>query len=322
MNRGLLIRVGGAIAIASLALGGCAQAPRPKVEAQPARPLITQAQVDQLMKNHDAINNEANGKRDPKLMATIEDGDLLAQDAGIFSMMGRVRDKTPYEPFTFPKPIAFMPPAGGYPQVFFVYSRFSPDPKANVVRVLRRPDAAAPWKSVISADTPDTLPMIAVDATSGLATIVAPTASGYAFKPIDVAPLLAKAMISLASPAGRNFESSPILTTLNKAYADDQAAVKGKGTATRTFTPTKDIYAIKTTEGALVMGGMVWQQALSFAGAGRYTPRPSDESYSLHPGPIKSFSSDYFAIWAVQVPVKGPMTLVCWNSSWVNFSAS
>jgi len=148
MNRGLLIRVGGAIAIASLALGGCAQAPRPKVEAQPARPLITQAQVDQLMKNHDAINNEANGKRDPKLMATIEDGDLLAQDAGIFSMMGRVRDKTPYEPFTFPKPIAFTPPAGGYPQVFFVYSRFSPDPKANVVRVLRRPDAAAPWKSV------------------------------------------------------------------------------------------------------------------------------------------------------------------------------
>jgi len=236
-------------------------------------------------------------------------------------MDGRLGDKTPYKHFTFPKPIAFVPPAGAYPRAFLVYSKYSPNAKVNVLNVFRRSDAAAPWKKVIMGFSEGLLPPIAVGP-SGLATPVAPGASGYAVKPIDVAPLLAKAMLSAKSPEGAKFASSPILTNYNTAYAKEQTAVKGKGTATRKYAPTKDIYAIKTKDGGvLVTGGMGLQVASSLTGW-EYTPEKSWDTYRLHPTPYQSDLYEYNAMWAVQVPVKGPLKLLTWDDAWANFSAS
>ena len=156
-------------------LTGCANLPVQKAAAPPERPMITQALAAALMKNYDAVNNKANAKRDSKLMATVEDGDLIVKSLGGYSMDGRLGDKTPYKPFTHPKPIAFGQPAGAYPRAFFVYSKVSWGAKANVVNVFRRADAAAPWKSVMSGSVEGPLPPIAVGP-SGLATMVAPGA--------------------------------------------------------------------------------------------------------------------------------------------------
>jgi hypothetical protein len=323
MRTAAMIRVGGIGVIAGLVLTGCANLPVQKAAAPPERPMITQAQAAALMKNYDAINNKANAKRDSKLMATVEDGDLLTQSLGSYSMDSRLGDKTPYKPFTHPKPIAFVPPAGAYPRAFFVYSKVSRDAKFNVLDVFRRSDAAAPWKSVMSGSIEGPLPPIAVGP-SGLATVVAPGASGYAVKPIDVAPLLAKAMLSAKSPEAARFATSPILTKYHtKAAKEQSSAVMGNGTATRKFVPTKDIYAIKTKDGGvLVTGGMDWQVASSLTGGWRWTPEKSWNAYVLHPTPYQSYTDDYNAMWAVQIPVKGPLKLVLWSSSWANFSAS
>jgi hypothetical protein len=284
--------------------------------------MITQAQAAALMKNYDAINNKANAKRDSKLMATVEAGDLLAQSLGSYFMDGRLGDKTPYELYTHPNPIAFVPTAGAYPRAFFLYSKSSWDAKTNVLNVFRRSDAAAPWKKVIALYSEELLPPIAVDR-SGLATVVAPGASGYAVKPVDVAPLLAKAMLSAKSPEGAKFATSPILTEYNKDYANEQAEAKPQGTATREFTPTKDIYTIKTKDGGvLVTGGMSWQAGSSLTGNWEYTPDKSDDTYSLHPTPYRSYLNEYDSTWAVQIPVKGPLKLVLWDRSWANFTAS
>lgn len=317
-----ITEIGAIGAIASLALTGCALLPEQKADAPPARPVITQAQVNEVMKNYSAVNNKANGKRDARLLATIENGDLFAESAASYAMLGRLGDEAAYKPFTLPKPVVFAPPEGAYPQAFFVYSKNSANPKVNVLSVFRRFDAATPWKRVVSGFSESTLPTIAVD-TSGMATMVAPTASGYAVKPIEVAPALAKAMLGATNPEGAKFATSPILTRFSKAYATDRAAVGGKGTATRAFTPTKDIYAIKTQDGGvLVMGGMDWRRAESYTGGWQYTPKKGDEHYSLHPDPLTSFYAEYKATWAVQIPVKGPLKLVSWSSSWTDYGAS
>lgn len=175
---------------------------------------------------------------------------------------------------------------------------------------------------MVSGFSESTLPTIAVD-TAGTATMVTPTVSSYAVKPVDVAPALAKAMLGAPSPEGVKFATSPILTRFSSSYAQERANIGGKGTATRVLTPTKDIYAIKTQDGGvLVMGGMNWRQAESYTGGWQYTPEKGDEHYPLHPGPITSFYSEYKAMWAVQVPVKGPLTLVSWTSSWSGYNAS
>jgi hypothetical protein len=132
-------------------------------------------------------------------------------------------------------------------------------------------------------------------------------------------------MLSAKSPEGAKFATSPILKQYNKDYAEEQAAVKGKGTATRKFTPTKDIYAIKTKDGGvLVTGGMGWQAGSSLTGNWEYAPEKSSDTYTyrLHPTPYQSELYEYNAMWAVQVPVKGPLKLLMWDSEWANFSAS
>ena len=324
MSTAAMIRVGGIGVIAGLVLTGCGVLPTQKAAAPPERPMISQAQAAALMTNYDTVNNKSNAKRDSRLMATVEDGDLLAQSLGSYSMSGRLGDKTAYKPFTFPKPIAFVPPAGAYPRAFFVYSKTSSNAKGNVLNVFRRSDAAAPWKKVLMGFSEELLPTIAVGP-SGLATVVAPGASGYAVKPIDVAPLLAKAMLSAKSPEGAKFATSPILKQYNKDYAEELAAAKGKGTATRQFTPTKDIYALKTKDGGvLVTGGMGWQAGSSLTGNWEYAPEKSSDTYTyrLHPTPYQSELYEYNAMWAVQVPVKGPLKLLMWDSEWANFSAS
>jgi|GEM_PF-3252976 len=317
-----LIRVAAIAVIASLSLTGCAQIPKAKAETPPQRPMIAQAQAAALMKSYDTANNKANATRDSKLMATIEDGDLLAQSLGSFDMEGRLGNKSLYKPFTHPNPVAFVPTAGSYPRAFFVYSKHSDDAKANVLNIFRRSDAAAPWKKVISGSSEVLLPPIVVGP-SGLATVVAPGASGYAVKPRDVAPLLAKAMLNSKSPEGAKFATSPILTKYNVDYAENQAAMKGQGTVSRAFAPTKDIYAIKTKDGGvLVAGGMSWHVVSSLKGALQWTPAKSSLTYRMHPTPFTSQRNEFNATWAVQIPVKGPLKLVSWSSNWANFTAS
>lgn len=316
----MMIRVAAIGAVASLALTGCGRLPGQDTAASQA-PVITQARAVEVMTNYSAVNNMANRKRDPKLLATVEDGDLLKASQGGYAMLRRLKDKTPYKPFKYSKPIAFAPRAGAYPWAFLAYAKSSAASKANVLTVFRKNDALTPWKLVVSGSSEGTLPVIALDK-SGMATMVAPTASGYAVKPIDVAPALANAMLGTTSGGG-NFATSPILRRFNNAYTKERASAKGRGTATRAFTPTKDIYSVKTQDGGvLVMGGMGWRQEQSYLDGWEYVPKKGDEVYPLHPDPITYFYSVYKAMWAVQIPVKGALKLVSWNSSWANYNAS
>jgi len=161
MSTAAIIRVAGVGVIAGLVLTGCAVLPTQKAETPPELAMITQAQAVALMKNAGTLNNKANAKRDSKLEATVEGGDLIVMDVASYSMSRRLGDKSPSKPFTHPKPIAFVPTAGAYPRAFFVYSKVSWDAKTNVLNVFPRADAAAPWKKVIAGYSEKLLPPIA-----------------------------------------------------------------------------------------------------------------------------------------------------------------
>jgi len=314
---------GAAIPVAvGLALSSCAYLPGTAADEAPANPVITQAQATEVVKNYSVVNNKANRKHDARLLSTVENGDLFAGSAAGYTMLDRLGAKNKYTPFTYIKPVAYAPPAGAYPQAFVVYSGNSADPRQNALSVFRRFDAATPWKRVVSGFSESKLPAIQVGET-GMATMTAPTASGYAVAPIDVAPALAKAMAGATLPAGVTFATSPIVTRYNEAQSADRVAVKGKGTSARVFTPTEEIYTIKTQDGGvLVMGGMNWRQAESYTDGWQSIPKKGDEIYPLYPDPITSFKSDHKAMWAVQVPVTGPLKLVSWMSTWADYDAS
>jgi len=280
------------------------------------------------MKNYDSISYKANVKSDSKLTATIADGGLLAQTLGSYHMARLLGDKLPYKRYRSPKPIAYIPPAGAYPRAFFVYTKTSGNAKAKRLDVFRRSDAAAPWKKVILTSSEKPLPPIAVGP-SGLATAVAPDASGYAVKPIDVAPLLAKALLSAKSPEGAKFATSPMIRKSNKAYLDEQkyvdqqAEVKGQGTRSRSSFPTKDISAIKTKDGGvLVTGGMSTRGVSRLTGGSHWTPEKSWEFYRVHPAPYTSERHEFEAMWVVQISVKGLLKLVSYEESWTSFTMS
>lgn len=91
-----MVHVAAIGAIASLALTGCARLPEQKADAPPAPPVITQAQATEVMKNYGAVNNKANSKRDARLLATIEGGDLFVESAASYAMRDRLKDKAPY----------------------------------------------------------------------------------------------------------------------------------------------------------------------------------------------------------------------------------
>jgi hypothetical protein len=328
MSRAAMIRLGGIGVIAGLILTGCADKPTQKAVTPPERPMVTQAQVAALMKNYDTISYNANVKSDAKLIATIEDGSLLARTVGTYHMARLLGDKLPYQRYTSPKPTAYIPPAGAYPRAFFVYLKTSGKTKANRLDVFRRSDAAAPWKKVVIASSEKPLPPIAVGP-SGLATAVAPDASGYAVKPIDVAPLLAKALLSAKSPEGAKFATSPLIKKSNKTYMDEQnvvdqqAEVKGQGTRSRSSVPTKDISAIKTKDGGvLVAGGMSIRGVARLTGGSHWTPEKSWQIYRRHPAPYTTERSEFEATWVVQIPVKGLLKLVSYDEANTNFTVS
>jgi hypothetical protein len=328
MSRAAMIRLGGIGMIAGLILTGCAEKPTQKAGTPPERPMITQAQVAALMKNYDTISYKANVKSDSKLTATIADGGLLAQTLGTYRMARLYGDKLPYKPYKSPKPIAFIPPAGAYPHAFFVYTKTSGKVNGTSLHVFRSSDAGAPWKKVIVLSSEKPLPQIAVDP-SGLATAIAPDASGYAVKPIDVAPLLAKALLSAKSPEGAKFATSPMIEKANTAYMDrkneleERAGVKGQGRVSRTSVPPKDISAIRTKDGGvLVTGGMSTREVARLTGGSHWTPEKSWRSYRLHPAPYTTERTEFEVLWAVQIPVKGLLKLVLYEEAVTNFTPS
>lgn len=317
-----MIRAAAIPVVVGLALTGCAALPGKAADEPKANPVITQAKATAVVKNYSVVNNNANRKHDARLLSTVENGDLFAGSAAGYTMLDRLGGKTQYTPFTYVKPVAYAPPAGAYPQAFVVYSGNSANPRQNALSVFRRFDAVTPWKRVVSGFSESKLPAIQVGET-GMATMIAPTASGYAVQPVDVAPALAKAMAGAALPAGVTFAPSPIVTRYNEAQSRDRVAVKGKGTSRRVFTPTEEIYSIKTQDGGvLVMGGMNWRQAEAYTDGWQSIPKKGDEIYPLHPDPITSFNSDHKAMWAVQVPVTGPLKVVSWMSTWADYQAS
>jgi hypothetical protein len=156
--------------VAALALGvvaGCAAVPRPDAVQALSRPAVSTEAAAAAIKRYDEVSNAANKRRDDKLIATVETGELLRQSQAGYKI-GRVLDKAGKdlrEPTTHVKPSIGAPTYGGYPMYFVSSAGMSAYKDYRALDLWERKTAGSRWlmkHSVYPANTVKLPPLTAL----------------------------------------------------------------------------------------------------------------------------------------------------------------
>ncbi|TCC32825.1 hypothetical protein [Kribbella speibonae] len=139
--------VGCAIGAVLILLTGCSAVPKPDTVTSLTRPAISDEGAAAAIKRYDEVSNAAAKRRDEKLIATVETGDVLRLSQAGYRI-GRVLDKAGKEipdPTTHVKPSVGVPSYGGYPMRFVAAARMSAYKDYQVLDLWERKSAGDPW---------------------------------------------------------------------------------------------------------------------------------------------------------------------------------
>ncbi|MFJ8158377.1 hypothetical protein [Streptomyces sp. NPDC094468] len=162
--------IAAAIALGACSAGGTAHpsagAPDAARSAPAARGVITRAAAEAVLDHYQATNNQANARRDTKLLATIEAGTLYAQDAAdykLFKTLSKSEQKDYGSPFTYVDRHLWIPPASSH-ATWFAATVTASTTKAHGLMIFDK-EGGSTYKAVLIVyrDKGESLPAIAVD---------------------------------------------------------------------------------------------------------------------------------------------------------------
>ncbi|WP_327634948.1 hypothetical protein OHB24_33820 [Kribbella sp. NBC_00482] len=133
--------------IALVVATGCSAVPQPDTVTSLTRPAISEQGAAAAIKRYDEVSNAAAKRRDEKLIATVETGDLLRlTQAGyrIERMLDKAGKRIP-APTTHVKPSVGVPSFGGYPMRFVASAGLSAYKDYQVLDLWERKSAGEPW---------------------------------------------------------------------------------------------------------------------------------------------------------------------------------
>jgi hypothetical protein len=145
-------RVAAATAVLAL-VSGCAAIPQPNTVATLTRPAIANDAAVAVIKHYNEVNNAANRRRDAKMLATVEGGNLIRQSEAGFTI-SRALDKTGKnlnKPFTYDNPVIGAPSFGSYPMRFLSSAEISGNKDYKHLGVWERKTAGSPWLLTFAA---------------------------------------------------------------------------------------------------------------------------------------------------------------------------
>ncbi|HEY3558391.1 MAG TPA: hypothetical protein VGL05_13050 [Kribbella sp.] len=221
------------LSLAGLVLGlmlglvsGCAAVPPADTAQTLTRPAISHPAAAAAIKHYDEVSNAAIKRRDGKLIATVETGELLRQSQAGYKIDG-VLDKTGKarpDPTTRVKPSVGVPTYGGYPMYFVSSAGLSAYKDYRALDLWERKTAGSPWLMRYSL-----LPEVKVKLPplEGLRPITAADNAKLAVSPAAAAAALAEYLnVGAQSRRATLFAPSDEVTHILSAVADGKSLLK------------------------------------------------------------------------------------------------
>jgi hypothetical protein len=242
------------VGVAMALVSGCSAIPQPNTVESLTRPAIGNDTAAAVIKHYNEVNNTANKRRDDKLIATIEGGELLRQSQAGYEI-SRVLDKPGKKlagPFTYTKPVIGAPDYGSYPMRFVASAGVSTSKDHGYLGVWERKAAGSPWLLTFAAGPKTTVKLPEL---SGLRQVAAAdTAKLVAAPQAAVTALTEYLNVGARSPRAATFAPSPEVAKFLKEVATSKADTAKQPKlfvgATWTNTAPSPPAAFMTTSGA------------------------------------------------------------------------
>ncbi|WP_350276049.1 hypothetical protein [Kribbella sp. HUAS MG21] len=212
--------------LAVSALTGCAAVPQQDTVQSLTRPAVSTEAAAAAIKRYDEVSNAANKRRDDKLIATVETGDLLRLTQASYTI-DRVLDKAGKnlpKPTTHVKPSIGAPTYGGYPMYFVSAAGMSAHKDYKTLDLWERKTAGSPWlmKHSLYPENKVKLPGL-----EGLRPLAAADHGKLAVPPAAAAAALAEYLnVGAQSRRAALFEPSEDVTRILGTVSDGKSLVK------------------------------------------------------------------------------------------------
>jgi hypothetical protein len=250
------LRRGVAVTAVLALVSGCSAIPEPNTVETLTRPAVTSETAAAVIKHYNEVNNAANRRRDAKLIATVEGGNLLRQSQAGFTI-SRALDKAGKDlnkPFTYNKPVIGAPSFGSYPMRFLSSAEISGNKEYKHLGVWERKTAGSPWLLTFAAGTKATekLPDL-----NGVRTATKADDAKLVAAPQAAATALAEYLTAGAkSPRAASFTPAKEVTSLLAKVASTKAEVAKEPryfrNATEVFTAQPSAAFVAKSGAALV----------------------------------------------------------------------
>jgi len=218
---GPLRRVAVATTVVAL-VSGCAAVPEANTVDSLTRPAVTTESGVSVVKHYNQVNNAANRRRDDKLLATVEGGDLLRESRAGYTIERALKQK-PTAPFSYTNPVIAAPEYGSYPMRFVMSSGLSSGKDYRSLGLWERAAAGSPWIHTFSVGPKATTK---IPDLTGLRAAVPGDNAKLAVAPQAAATALAQYLTAGAkSPRAALFAPDQAITGLLKDVAADKAMV-------------------------------------------------------------------------------------------------
>ncbi|GAB2557810.1 hypothetical protein [Kribbella endophytica] len=290
---------------------GCVAVPEENTSTGPVtRAAVTVADGLAVVQKYNALNNQANQARDPKLSEAIEADPTLAMTRAGYQI-GRKTDeagKDKVKPFTYTEPVVGAPQYGAYPMRFVVASGVSTSPDSKQLGVWERTTAGDPWVLKYSVYPSATVKLPALE---GLRAPTKTDMNKLASLPQSAAANLAAYLSGgPTSPKASLFTPSPgTVTLLNQRAKDkiDDAKKPYIATATDTFRPSADPLTFITADGHALVFLALTEQYLQHVepGSNAYWTSGPPTAFSSYVKYTQTLHQDYLHQLAVVIPPKG-----------------
>lgn len=216
-----------------------------------AHGVVSLAEANRIVDHYEDVNNRANKRQDAKLLATVEDGNLLERSTAGYEQLRTLstKDQRDYvKSFAF-KERKFYIPARGDWFMFIGTSTETADARPSV-HVFDK--SSGNWRMTVSVDVRTTMPRIATD-TNGLVTPATVTAHTGAHAPEDIPDAYEDLWATGGRREGRILANNALVKEAKEAFhvrnEDWSDARRGNRYFPRTNPKHNDAYALKTANG-------------------------------------------------------------------------
>lgn len=309
----------GGLAIALVS--GCSAIPQANTVDALTRPAVSTETGAAIVKHYNEVNNAANRRRDDKLIATVEGGNLVRESKAGYTI-SRALDKPGknlIKPFTYTNPSILAPTYGSYPMQFVVSAGISDTKDYRYLGMWERTSAGSPWMLTFAAAPKTTVKLPDLQglrpATAADAKKLTPATTAFAEY------LTGGAKSPRAASFGTNADVTAKLADVAKSLALHTTQPRIYAQVTDTFTAPSAPAAFVTKSGDSLVFATLTEEFKAEAGTNYSFNWADGDQIAFSPPTVKYNSAITKTVLhdaVLIVPPKGKITIASFESQLVD----